>query len=128
MHLSLPVSPGELLDKLTILEIKSERMMDAAKLVNVRHELELLRRTWAESPLAGCDVAALAGRLRQVNGALWEIEDRIRLKEADGAFDAEFIELARSIYRNNDLRAAIKRELNVALGSDLIEEKSYRTR
>jgi hypothetical protein len=125
MLLSVQTSPGEFLDKLTILEIKSERMADAAKLANVNRELELLRATWAASPLASRDVAALVADLKRVNEALWEIEDRIRLKEASGAFDGEFVELARSVYRTNDRRAAIKRELNVALGSDLLEEKSY---
>lgn len=125
MLLSVQTSPGEFLDKLTILEIKSERMADAAKLANVNRELELLRSTWAASPLAARDVAALVADLKRVNEALWEIEDQIRLKEAAAAFDAEFVELARSVYRTNDRRAAIKRELNVALGSDLLEEKSY---
>ena len=125
MLLSVQTSPGEFLDKLTILEIKSERMTDAAKLANVNRELELLRGTWAASPLAARDVAALVADLKRVNEALWEIEDRIRLKESAAAFDAEFVELARSVYRTNDRRAAIKRELNVALGSDLLEEKSY---
>lgn len=125
MLLSVQTSPGEFLDKLTILEIKSERMTDAAKLANVSRELELLRATWAASPLAARDVAALVADLKRVNEALWEIEDQIRLKEAAAAFDAEFVQLARSVYRTNDRRAAIKRELNVALGSDLLEEKSY---
>jgi hypothetical protein len=125
MLLSVQTSPGEFLDKLTILEIKSERMTDPAKLANVNRELELLRATWAASPLAARDVAALVADLKRVNEALWEIEDRIRLKEAATAFDGEFVELARSVYRTNDRRAAIKRELNVALGSDLLEEKSY---
>jgi hypothetical protein len=125
MLLSVQTSPGEFLDKLVILEIKSERIADSAKLTNVRRELELLRATWAASPLAARDVAALLADLKAVNEALWEIEDRIRLKEAARAFDAEFVELARSVYRTNDRRAAIKRQLNVALGSDLLEEKSY---
>jgi len=125
MNLSVQTSPGEFLDKLTILEIKSERMSDPAKLGNVRRELELLRATWAASPLAARDVAKLVADLKGVNESLWEIEDRIRLKEAARAFDEEFIELARSVYRTNDRRAALKRELNVALGSDLLEEKSY---
>ena len=125
MLLNLQTAPGEFLDKLTILEIKSERMADAAKLVNVRRELELLRETWAASPLSGRDVAALLAQLKRVNEALWEIEDAIRAKEAAKAFDAEFVELARSVYRTNDRRAEIKRELNVALGSEILEEKSY---
>lgn len=125
MLLNVQTSPGEFLDKLTILEIKSERMSDAGKLANVRRELELLRATWAASPLAARDVSALVADLKRVNEALWEIEDRIRLKEAARTFDTEFVELARSVYRTNDRRAAVKRELNVALGSDLLEEKSY---
>jgi hypothetical protein len=126
MLLSVQTSPGEFLDKLTILEIKALRMVDPVKLANVRLELELLRATWAASPLAGHDVAARVAQLRQVNESLWDIEDRIREKEAARSFDAEFIELARSVYRTNDRRAAIKRELNVTLGSDLVEEKSYK--
>ncbi len=125
MLLNVQTAPGEFLDRLTILEIKSERMSDPAKLENVRRELELLRATWADSPLAARDVTALTAALKQVNQALWDIEDRIRLKEAEQHFDAEFIELARSVYRTNDRRAALKRELNLALGSDLLEEKSY---
>jgi Family of unknown function (DUF6165) len=127
MLLNLETSPGEFLDKLTILEIKAERITDAAKLANVRRELELLRATWAAAPPAGRDVSALIAELRGVNETLWEIEDRIRLKDSEAAFDAEFIALARSVYITNDRRAAIKRELNVSLGSDLIEEKSYPT-
>jgi hypothetical protein len=123
--LNLQTAPGEFLDKLTILEIKSERISEPAKLANVHRELEVLRATWAASPLAGRDVSRLVADLKRVNETLWEIEDRIRRKEAERAFDADFIELARSVYRTNDRRAAIKRELNVALGSELIEEKSY---
>lgn len=125
MLLSVQTSPGEFLDKLSILEIKAERIADPIKLANVRRELELMRATWAASPLAGADVASLMSDLRAANEALWEIEDRIRAKEAGRTFDAEFIELARSVYRTNDRRSAVKRALNVALGSDLIEEKSY---
>jgi len=126
MLLNVQTSPGEFLDKLTILEIKAERMTDPAKLANVERELALLRETWAASPLSVRDVTALVAALKQVNGALWEIEDRIREQEAAQAFDAAFIELARSVYRSNDRRAAIKRELNVLLGSEILEEKSYK--
>jgi hypothetical protein len=125
MLLNVQTSPGEFLDKLTILEIKSERMSDPAKLGNVRRELELMRETWAASPLSVRDVAELVAQLKGVNESLWEIEDGIRAKEAERAFDDEFIELARSVYITNDLRASIKRELNVALGSEILEEKSY---
>lgn len=123
--LNVPVAPGEFLDKLTILEIKSERMSDPGKLANVRRELDLLRGTWAASPLAARDVSGLVADLKRVNETLWEIEDRIRELERAQRFDAEFISLARSVYRTNDRRATIKREINVALGSDLLEEKSY---
>lgn len=123
--LNVPVAPGEFLDKLTILEIKSERMTDAAKLANVRRELDLLRATWAVSPLAARDVAALIAELKRINETLWEIEDRIRELEKAQRFDAEFISLARSVYRTNDRRASVKRDINVALGSDILEEKSY---
>lgn len=125
MHLSVKISPGEFLDKLTILEIKIERIRDPAKLKNVRHELELLRADWAASPLSATDVSSLVRELKAVNEALWEIEDGIRVKESRGTFDDEFIQLARSVYRTNDRRTAIKRELNLLLRSELIEEKSY---
>ena len=125
MNLSVPTSPGEFLDRLTILEIKSERIADPAKLANVRRELETLRTAWAASPFAAHDVQALVGRLKAVNEELWEIEDRVRAREAEQDFGEQFIRLARSVYRTNDRRTAIKRELNMALGSDLLEEKSY---
>jgi hypothetical protein len=125
MHLTVQTSPGEFLDKLTILEIKAERIADPAKLANVQQEMGQLRAAWAASPLAGRDVARLVAELKAVNVTLWEIEDRIRSQEAEQRFDGEFVELARSVYRTNDRRAALKRELNLALGSDLLEEKSY---
>src|SRR6185295_4543524 len=98
---------------------------DQAKLAHVRRELELLQAAWQATPLAQHDVSALRAELKQVNERLWEIEDRIREKEADHRFDDEFIELARAVYQTNDRRAAIKRSLNQALGSELFEEKSY---
>jgi hypothetical protein len=125
VNLNVPISPGELLDKLTILEIKAERIHDAGKRKNVLHELAALRRVWTTARAAGPDVAALVQELKTVNESLWDIEDAIRLKEAQRVFDAGFVELARSVYRTNDRRAAIKRALNEALGSELIEEKSY---
>ncbi len=125
MLLNVQTSPGEFLDKLTILEIKAERIADPAKLANVRRELDLLRATWAASPLAARDVSALVAGLRAANEALWGIEDRLRALEAEKRFDAEFVELARTVYRTNDRRAAIKRQLNLMLGSDILEEKSY---
>ncbi|MFM1886722.1 MAG: hypothetical protein RL026_1879 [Pseudomonadota bacterium] len=120
-----PVSPGELVDKLTILQIKSRRISDPAKLANVRTELEVLTRCWDASPWASRDITADRDALLAVNERLWDIEDRIRDKERAKAFDAEFIELARSVYIENDQRAAAKKRINVALGSQLVEEKSY---
>ena len=124
-QISVPVSYGELIDKITILEIKSERITSAAKLANVRAELEILDATWRANSAARTDIAAERAALRRVNEALWDIEDRIRLKEKAKAFDAEFIELARSVYIRNDERAEIKRTINEKLGSTLVEEKSY---
>jgi hypothetical protein len=121
----VPVSYGELIDKITILEIKSKQISDPSKLANVRTELELLNTTWAAHPASKTDISAERARLLAVNEALWDIEDRIRLKEKAQAFDAEFIELARAVYFQNDDRAAVKREINLKLGSQLVEEKSY---
>ena len=124
-ELMVPISPGELIDKITILEIKSQRMTDAAKLHNVRTELVLLTDTWRASPFSATDIRAEWDELREVNGKLWDIEDRIRDRERDGDFGAEFIELARAVYVTNDERAAIKKKINTRLGSTLVEEKSY---
>ena len=124
-EIKVPVSPGELLDKITILRIKSARMRDASKLANVRTELEALERIWSASPYAAIDVASEVNALLAVNERLWTIEDDIRDKERAQTFDAEFVRLARAVYIENDERAAIKRRLNVKLGSTLIEEKSY---
>ena len=124
-EINVPLSPGELLDKITILRIKSARMRDAAKLANVRTELEALERIWNASPYAAVDVAGDVSALHAVNERLWTIEDDIRDKERAQSFDGEFVRLARAVYVENDERAAIKRRLNVKLGSRLIEEKSY---
>ena len=124
-QISVPISYGELIDKITILEIKSERIGDAAKLANVRIELDLLAETWSANPASGSDIGVERNALKRVNEALWDIEDRIRLKEKAKAFDAEFIELARSVYIRNDERARVKRAINEKLGSTLVEEKSY---
>jgi hypothetical protein len=121
----VPVSFGELLDKIAILQIKSERMRDAAKLANVRKELGALEQTWMAHPAAGHDIVKLRAELKAVNERLWVIEDDIRLKEKAQAFDAEFVRLARAVYFENDERARIKREINLALGSAYVEEKSY---
>jgi hypothetical protein len=124
-EISVPVSPGELLDKVTILRIKSKRMSDAAKLANVRIELKVLEETWAASAYGKVDIAADVAALLEVNERLWVIEDDIRDKERGKEFDAEFVRLARAVYVENDERAAIKRRINVKLGSTIVEEKSY---
>jgi hypothetical protein len=124
-EIRVPVSPGELLDKITILRIKSSRMRDASKLANVRTELEALEQLWNASPYAAIDVTSDVGALLAVNERLWTIEDDIRDQERAQTFDADFVRLARAVYIENDERAAIKRRLNVRLGSSLIEEKSY---
>ena len=121
----VPVSFGELLDKIAILQIKSERMTDAAKLANVRNELTALETTWATHPASRQDIAALRADLKAVNERLWVIEDDIRLQEKAQAFDAEFIRLARAVYFENDIRARVKKDINLALGSAYVEEKSY---
>lgn len=124
-ELLVPVSYGELLDKIAILQIKSERMTDAAKLANVRNELSALERTWMAHPAAGGDIAKLRAELKAVNERLWVIEDDIRLKERAQAFDDAFVRLARSVYIENDERARIKKAINTQLGSTYVEEKSY---
>jgi hypothetical protein len=120
-----PVSFGELLDKVTILQIKSERMTDAAKVANVRKELMALERIWNEHPASNINVEPLMKRLKAVNERLWVIEDDIRILEKQQRFDDEFVQLARSVYFENDDRAKIKKEINLALGSAYVEEKSY---
>ena len=125
-ELLAPVSPGELLDKITILRIKSARIGDAAKLANVRHELTILQRTWDGAVPADAGIAAEERALEAVNTRLWDIEDQIRDEEAAQRFGARFIELARAVYIENDERARIKKRINEALGSAIVEEKSYR--
>lgn len=122
--IEVPVSWGEVLDKLTILEIKAERLVDRRALANVGRELELLRERCA-AVLAQPELDAPLRSLRAVNRALWEIEDEIRDHERRGDFGGSFVALARSVYRTNDRRAAIKRELNLILTSAIVEEKSY---
>ena len=121
----VPVSFGELLDKIAILQIKSERMSDATKLANVRKELEALSATWLEHPAAQQELVDLRADLKAVNERLWEIEDDIRHCEQRQDFGAEFIRLARAVYFENDERARIKKQINLALGSAYVEEKSY---
>ena len=121
----IPISPGELLDKITILQIKSERIDDAAKVANVRTELELLQRVWTEQVENDATLEALAAELKSINEALWEIEDDIRDEERNRRFGDRFIELARAVYVTNDRRADAKKRVNLHLNSTIVEEKSY---
>lgn len=122
---SAPIAPGELLDKISILEIKAERISDPDKRRNIERELELLTGLWHGSARETAEISELRAELKSVNETLWTIEDEIRDCERRRDFGARFIELARSVYRTNDRRAAIKRQINERLGSAIIEEKSY---
>lgn len=119
------IAPGELIDKITILEIKTERITDEEKLNNVRVELEVLEKARDDAMQSSSALDELTANLREVNEAIWDIEDDIRDCERRADFGPKFIELARSVYHSNDKRAAFKREINELLGSKLIEEKSY---
>ncbi len=121
----IPISPGELLDKITILQIKSERIADPAKVANVRTELEMLDKVWRQAVDEDDTIAALTAELKSVNEALWEIEDDIRDEERNRRFDERFIELARAVYVTNDERANAKKKVNLHLNSSIVEEKSY---
>ena len=125
-EISAPVSPGELIDKITILEIKQERIKDVDKVKNVNLELELLESLWNGSVYQSSALVVIKrAELKFINEELWVIEDDLRLKESKAEFDRDFIELARSVYLTNDRRASVKREINLEVGSKLIEEKSY---
>jgi post-segregation antitoxin (ccd killing protein) len=121
----IEVGAGELIDKITILAIKRERIRDAAKLRNVEHEFEVLERARRESLPTSAELHRMQAELRAVNERLWQVEDDIRECEAAADFGPRFIELARSVYRLNDERAAIKKAINQHCGSSIVEEKSY---
>ena len=123
-NINIPISPGELLDKITILEIKSENIKDKGKLANIEIELQLLSQIW-EKTSPDSTLSELKQELKLNNKALWDIEDKIRIKESNKEFDHVFIELARSVYIQNDKRADTKKKINLQLGSMIIEEKSY---
>ena len=125
MLLSVPVSVGEVVDKVTILEIKAARITDPGKLQNITAELESLRPLVSGGVFDKQEVRALTDALRAVNAELWDIEDNIRAEDAAGRFGERFIELARAVYVTNDRRADLKKRINLATGSDLVEEKSY---
>jgi hypothetical protein len=121
----VPLSPGEMLDKITILRIKAARMSDPVKVANVKHELSLLEKTWKDSGAAAVDLGNEEANLTRVNEKLWVIEDEIRDEERAKRFTEKFIELARAVYFTNDERAAIKKRINTLMGSNIVEEKSY---
>jgi len=121
----VPVSPGEMLDKITILRIKAARISDATKVANVKHELGLLEKTWRDSGAAAVNLGNEEANLTRVNEQLWVIEDEIRDEERAKRFGDKFIELARAVYITNDERAAIKKRINTLMGSTIVEEKSY---
>ena len=125
MSIDAPLPVGDFIDRLTILDIKSERVDDPVKLHNIERERTALRQIWSDSVYFGASIEREERELKSVNAELWEVEERIRIKERRGEFDREFIALARSVYRLNDRRAQVKRAINLKLGSDLIEEKSY---
>ncbi len=125
MSIKIELSVGELLDKITILQIKSERIDDESKLENINKELHVLQSLWNASPYSENKLDENISELKSINEELWDIEDKIRDKEGAQTFDQGFIELARSVYFTNDKRAKVKRVINSKTGSELIEEKSY---
>jgi len=125
LDILIPASAGELIDKITILEIKLKNIVDPVKNRNVSIELEALSKCFEENIIQSNEIEELKTNLKQVNSALWNIEDDIRQCEQAGEFGEKFVELARSVYRQNDKRAALKKEINIMLGSSIIEEKSY---
>ncbi len=125
MSIKIELSIGELLDKISILQIKAERIDDPSKVKNINKELDVLMSLWNDSPYSDTNLSSEINELKNINEALWDIEDKIRDKERNQVFDKDFIELARSVYFTNDKRAEIKRIINGKTGSELIEEKSY---
>ena len=121
----VPISWGELFDKITILQIKLENITSKNALENVEQELKKLQSILTQYCLKTMETTQLEGELRQINQQLWDIEDQIRDKERNNSFDDEFIQLARSVYITNDERSRIKRKINDMFGSELVEEKSY---
>jgi hypothetical protein len=125
LTIMVEIAPGELIDKITILEIKLQNIRDDAKLGNVRREYQILLSVLQKNIVQSDELSRLIPELKEVNAELWRIEDNIRAQEKEKAFGAEFVSLARSVYRTNDRRAALKRQINDLLNSTIIEEKSY---
>ncbi len=126
MSIKTDISAGEFLDRMIILQIKQDRINDVEKLANVNRELDSLLVHWQRSPYTETDLHRELDLLREVNEKLWDIEDQLREKESKKEFDSEFIELARAVYLTNDKRADIKKAINMKLGSEIMEEKSYK--
>ncbi len=125
-QINVPISPGELVDKITILEIKKEFITDNNKLKNINHEYDLLMQIYIDNISKTEGIANLKKQLKEINLELWEIEDKIRDCEREKSFTDIFIELARSVYFTNDKRSQIKLKINLLLNSKLVEEKSYK--
>ena len=125
MSIKIELSVGELLDKISILQIKAERIVDPSKLENINKELDVLMSLWKDSAYSNNNLESETNEQKAINEELWDIEDKIRDKERNQVFDKGFIELARAVYITNDKRADIKRIINSKTGSELIEEKSY---
>ena len=125
MSISVPVSWGELLDKITILKIKKEKITDPIKLKNISHELNLLITIRDQNIRPSEDLTSLCASLQEVNERLWQIEDEIRLCEKKSTFGDDFVRLARAVYQTNDMRSAYKYQINILLDSEVVEEKSY---
>lgn len=121
----IPISPGELLDKITILEIKSARISDSDKLANINRELGMLNQVWNDAVNEDEALQQMRAEIKSINETLWDIEDDIRDEERAKRFGERFIELARSVYVTNDQRADVKKRINLHLKSDIVEEKSY---
>ncbi len=121
--MKVEVSNGEVVDKITILQIKEAKIVDEIKLNNIRKELQLLTKSFQEQ--SALVEQELITQLYQINLSLWEIEDQLRVKEINKQFDQEFIDLARSVYFTNDKRAAIKKQINITTASEVVEEKHY---
>lgn len=123
--LTIPISPGEMLDKITILEIKSERIVEEEKLINVRKELTMLSDLWTKLVTEDAPLLSMRSELKEINETLWDVEDDIRDEERNQQFGEQFIKLARSVYFTNDKRSDVKKRINLHLNSDIVEEKSY---
>lgn len=125
MRILVEIAAGELIDKITILEIKLQNITDREKLANVRHEYDVLMDVYRTTIVETEKLRGLVVKLKEINAAIWQIEDDIRDRERVGDFGEAFVALARSVYRTNDIRAAAKREINKLLNSKINEEKSY---